>query len=94
MENLQVTDLPQIAQILDAVLMPLIGGTSLLFAKFSSGEAARRAERYFFAILVVITGITLRTVIQCDEIWLLHTTTLGTIIVASLVIPSQDAVTV
>lgn len=89
-----MTDLPQIAQILDAVLMPLIGGTSLLLAKFSSGEAARRAERYFLTILVIITCITLRTVINCDEIWLVHTTTLGMIIVAALAVPSQETVAV
>ncbi len=87
-------DLPQIAQILDAITLPLIGGISLLLAKFCMGDAARLAERHFFAILVVITGVTLRTVIYCDEIWLLHTTTLGTLIVGALVIPSQESVTV
>jgi len=87
-----MTDLSQITQVMDAVLLPLIGGCSLMLAKFSSGESARRAERTFLTVLVVISGFTLRTVIRCDEIWLLHTTTLAIIIIGALVIPSQEAV--
>lgn len=87
-----MTDLPQISQIMDAMLMPLLGGCSLMLAKVSRGESARWAERSFLAVLVLITGITLRTVIRCDEIWLLHTTTLGIIIVSALTIPGQDHV--
>lgn len=84
-------DLPQITEIMDAIILPLIGGIALLFAKFSQGESRRWAERQFFVTLVVITLVTLRTVIHCDEFWLVHTATLGSIIVASLVIPSVDA---
>jgi hypothetical protein len=87
-----VLDLPHTAQILDAITLPLIGGISLMLAKFSVGDTARILERHFLAILVVITGVTLRTVITCDQIWLLHTTTLGTLIVGALVIPSQESV--
>ena len=83
-------DLSQITEIMDAIIMPLIGGIALLLAKFTQGDAARRAERQFFGVLVVITIVTLRTVITCDEVWLVHTTTLGTLIVGSLVIPSLD----
>ncbi len=82
-------DLSHITQILDAVMLPLIGGTSLLLAKFSIGEAARLAERHFFATLVVITCVTLRTVIACDEVWLVHTTTLATMIIGAFVVPGQ-----
>ena len=84
-------DPSHIAQIADTLLVPLIGGIALLTAKLSVGEAARRAERNFFAVLIVITAITLRTVITCDEIWLVHTTTLALMIIGSLVIPSQDS---
>ena len=84
-------DPSHIAQVADTLLMPLIGGIALLTAKLSVGEAARTAERNFFAALIVITAITLRTVITCDEIWLVHTTTLALMIVGSLVIPSQDS---
>ena len=84
-------DPSQIAQIADTVFLPLIGSIALLTAKLSIGEAARKAERNFFAVLIVMTAITLRTVITCDEIWLVHTTTLSLMIVGSLMIPSQDA---
>jgi len=89
----QVPDLPQITQIVNAISLPLIGGLSLLLAKLSIGDAARLAERHFFVTLVVITGVTIRTVIHCDEIWLVHTMTLAMMIIGALVIPSQEAVT-
>ena len=91
MEFLLLMDLPQITEIVDAIIMPFIGGLAILFAKLSQGDAARWAERQFFAVLVVITLVTLRTVILCDEVWLIHTSTLGTLIVGALVIPSPDA---
>ena len=84
-------ELSQITELVDAIILPLIGLTVLLVAKFRIGDAARSAERQFLGILVVMTLVTMRTVIICDESWLLHTSTLGTLIVASLVIPSQEA---
>ncbi len=84
-------DLPQITAIMDAVLLPLMGSITLMFAKLTSGEAARWAERQFFAALLVITVATIRTVILCDECWLLHTATLGTIIIAALVVPGSES---
>ena len=84
-------DLPQITEIVDAIIMPMIGGLALLLAKLSQGDAARWAERQFFAVLVVITLVTLRTVIKFDEVWLIHTTTLGSLIVGALVIPGHDS---
>ena len=83
-------DLSQITLFLNAIILPLIGGMTLMYAKFSQGEGARWAERQFFGVLVVITIVTLRTVITCDEVWLVHTTTLGTLIVSALVIPGQS----
>ena len=83
-------DLPQFTEIIDAIVMPLIGAIALLLAKLSQGDAARWAERQFFAALVVITLVTLRTVIVCNEFWLVHTATLGTLIVGALVIPGHS----
>ena len=83
-------DLSQITEFTDAIILPLIAGIALILAKFTQGDAARWAERHFFGVLVVFTLVTLRTVINCDEVWLVHTTTLGTLIIAALVIPSQD----
>lgn len=85
-----MSDLPQIAEFIEAIVLPLIGGFMLLLAKFSEGDAARRAERQFFAVLLVFTLLTLRTVIMCHDYWLVHTATLATMIVGALVIPSQE----
>ncbi|WP_145177786.1 hypothetical protein [Rubripirellula lacrimiformis] len=76
---------------MDAILLPLMGSVALVFAKMTQGEAARWAEKQFFAALVVITIVTVRTVIMCDETWLLHTATLATMIVGALVVPGYDS---
>ena len=83
--------LTQIVLMLDAIIMPLIGCGALLMSKVSRGEMARWAERQFFATLVVITLVTLRTVIHCDDVWLVHTMTLSAMIVGALLIPNQDS---
>ncbi len=88
-EFLLVFDLSQLTSFVDAIIFPLIGGLALMFAKLSHGEAARWAEKQFFAVLLVITVVTLRTVITCHEIWLVHTSTLGVMIIGSLLIPGQ-----
>jgi hypothetical protein len=88
-EFLLVLDLAQITSLLDAIIFPLIGSIALMYAKLSRGVAARRAEKQFFAILVVLTVVTLRTVITCHEIWIVHTMSLGGLIVCSLLIPGQ-----
>jgi hypothetical protein len=91
MEFLKLFDLSQITELMDAIVLPFIGGIALLLSKFREGDAARWHERQFFAVLVVIIIVTLRTVIYCDEVWFVHTTTLGALIIASLMIPSQGA---
>ncbi len=48
-------DLPQITEIMDAIILPFIGGLALLVAKLSHGESKRWAERQFFVVLVAIT---------------------------------------
>lgn len=90
LENHCVFDLAQTTDFIEAILLPLIGCCTLFHAKFGCGEAARSAERRFLALLIVLTLVTLRTVIACDEAWLVHTTALGTLIIASLMIPGQQ----
>lgn len=90
MEFPQVFDLSQITSFIDAIMMPLIGGLALVLAKVSQGDRARWAEKQFFAVLLVITVVTLRTVITCHEIWLVHTATLGTLIICSMLIPGHQ----
>ena len=84
-------DLTHIAGMLDAIILPIIGGGSLLLSKISRGEAARHWERQFLLTLVVITVVTLRTVAHGDVTWLIHTLTLAGMIVGSLLVPKSDA---
>jgi hypothetical protein len=86
-----VLDLSQITEFADAIILPLIGALALLLAKFRVGDAARMHERQFLAVLVVISIVTLRTVIYCEEVWLIHTASLGSLIIAAMMIPGQDA---
>lgn len=86
-----MSDLPQITLIMDALFLPAMGLIALMFAKLSTGDLARRAEKNFYVILVVVTLITLRTVILCEEVWLIHTLTLATMIVGALWVPGQDS---
>lgn len=86
-----VFDLLQLAGFLNALICPMIGGSFLLISKLAEGEPARRAERRFLAALVVVTIMTVRTVIACDDAWLLYAVTLSIMIVGALLIPDQDA---
>ena len=78
-------------QMMDAILMPMIGCGALLMSKLSQGDMARWAERQFLATLVVITLVTMRTVIHCDDLWLVHTMTLAAMIVGALLIPNLES---
>jgi hypothetical protein len=89
-----VFDLSQLTSLFDAIIFPLVAGLALLLAKLSHGDAARWAERQFFAILLVITLVTLRSVITCHEFWLVHTMSLGSLIICSLMIPGQRDTTI
>lgn len=75
----------------DAIVLPLLGLMSLVWSKVSQGDVARFAENQFLLSLIVITIVTLRTVINCDDVWLVHTLTLSAMIVGSLAIPNRDA---
>ena len=86
-----VLDLLKFAPLANAFAFPLLGGIFLLMSKLAAGEAARRAERRFLAALVLLTMVTVRTVMACDEAWLVHTATLSLLIVGALLIPSQES---
>lgn len=85
-----MSDLFYFTGLLNVLILPILAGTSLVLAKLCQGEAARQAERWFLATLVMMTISTIRTVANSDEVWLVHTATLATMIVGSLVIPSQQ----
>ena len=76
--------------LLSTMVLPIAGGTTLVWAKLARGESLPRAQRRFFACLLVITIVTLRTVIHCDDAWLFHMGTLALMIVGALVIPGQE----
>jgi len=80
-----------VASAVSALGLPLIAIVALLLAKLSTGVAARKAERRFLAILVLMTLVTTHTVMTQNAAWLIHTTTLGMMIVGSLWIPGQSA---
>lgn len=84
-------DLLKFATVVNALVLPAIGLSLLLMSKLAVGVAARRAERRFLAALLVMTIVTLRTVITCDDLWLVHTATLSMLIVGALLVPNQDA---
>ena len=83
-------DLPECVGILDAVVLPLLGIWALIWSKICCGAEARRAERQFLLTLVVITIVTSRTVIYCDDVWLIHTLTLACMIVGALALPGNN----
>lgn len=82
-------DLSNFLPLVDAIALPLIGLWALLAIKLSIGDALRRAERRFLFALVFITIITLRTVAYLDDAWLIHTTTLASMVMGAFVMPSR-----
>ncbi|TWU32806.1 hypothetical protein [Novipirellula artificiosorum] len=87
-----MTDLLQLLRIVDAIILPMVAMSVLFLSKVSYGCWAKWAERQFFTVLAVMTLATLRTVIHCDDAWLIHTATLGFMIVAALYVPAQTGV--
>ncbi|SMP75298.1 hypothetical protein SAMN06265222_1196 [Neorhodopirellula lusitana] len=70
--------------------LPMLAMLALLVAKLSTGTAARRAERRFLALLIVMSLVTAHTVMTQNAAWLIHTTTLSLMVVCSLWIPGQS----
>lgn len=75
------------------LFLPAIGLYALLSARLASGESLAIAQRRFFVCLIVTTIVTLRTVIACDDAWLIHTGTLAVMIVGALAIPGHHEAT-
>ena len=88
---MHLSELPYLISVVNLFILPLLGFLALMVSKLSRPELARTAERHFLAALVVMTLITLRTVIRCDDAWLSHTATLAVMIVGALSIPGQRA---
>jgi len=86
----RVPDLMLLSTLISTMLLPIAGGSTLLMAKLAHGESAPVAHRRFFVCLVVTTIVTLRTVVSCDDAWLIHTVTLASLIVGALAIPDHQ----
>ena len=83
-------DLSQVVDLMDAIILPIIGVGALLLSKVCQGDVARHWERQFLFCLIVLTIVTLHTVIHCDDTWLIRTMTLGGMIIAPLMVPGQE----
>jgi hypothetical protein len=80
--------------VLECVLLPMIGLVSLILVHTCDEKTRVFAERQFLATLIFVTFMTLRTVISLEPTWLIHTGTLGTMVIAALVTPAQYSETV
>jgi hypothetical protein len=83
-------ELPLLFAFIDALSMPVLGLWALLSTKLSVGPALRRAEKRFFIALVIISLVTLRTVMSLDDVWLIHTTTLASMVLGVFLVPSRE----
>jgi hypothetical protein len=69
-----------------AWFFPIASLVGLWLCRLSPDEFLRVwSERVFFAMLLLLSGITLRTVVANDQAWLLHTTSLGIMIVGAVI---------
>ena len=84
-----MSDLFQTLRIVDAIILPLLALGILFLSKVSDGDLARWAERQFYIALLVMTFVTMRTVALSGDAWLVHTGTLGIMIIGSLVVRTQ-----
>ncbi|MEM6689581.1 MAG: hypothetical protein AAF664_09150 [Planctomycetota bacterium] len=69
--------------------IPMIGIGSLISAKLATTDSMIKAHGQFYAVLVAVIALTARTVYHCEPAWLLHTLTLGCMVVGALAIPGQ-----
>jgi hypothetical protein len=71
--------------------IPIIAVIGLWIARLANNDDMRsHAERLFFVAFVIVAGGTLRTMVADDPCWLIHTTSLGVMIVGA-VIPATEA---
>lgn len=83
-------DLIQLFAFVDALALPAIGIWALLGTKLSVGDSLRRAEKRFLVTLIIISLVTLRTVAIHDDVWLIHTLTLASMVLGVFTVPSRE----
>ncbi|MDZ4852993.1 MAG: hypothetical protein SGI77_27210 [Pirellulaceae bacterium] len=75
-----------IEQIADCFVwfIPISAAIGLWLARLSSNQLWRLwTQRAFFALLLLVAGGTLRTVMVDDPSWLLHTLSLGVMVIGA-----------
>ena len=66
-------------------IVPAIALSGLWVAKSIEDKRVQRlGERVFFAALMLVAGATLRTMIANDSCWLLHTASMGVMILGAI----------
>lgn len=88
----KMPDLFHLPYFASPILLPIIAVWTLVHLKLAVGEEMRSAERRYFVALIVMTVITLRTVVLCDECWFVHTATTAGMILGALLMPSRSEV--
>lgn len=75
------------------ILVPLLAcwAVASLYS-LKSGTSCNITECAFFLSLLLIAGFTVRTVVADDGCWLIHTTSLGAMIIAGVLRRPGDAV--
>lgn len=80
---------PRGLAVMGVFMVPVMGAFALISAKLAQGDAIPKAQRRFLTCLVVVTLLTVRTVMHCDECWLIHMMTLAGMVVGAMALPDQ-----
>lgn len=83
---------PQGLTVMGVFIVPVIGAFALFSAKLAQGDSIPKAQRRFLTCLVAVTLLTVRTVMYCDECWLIHMLTLAGMVVGAMALPDQESV--
>ena len=73
-------------------LVPFIAFASLWVARLGRDERIQRnVERVYFASMLIVAAITLRTILADDGCWILHTGSLGFMVLAAAMPKPESA---
>ncbi len=74
-----------IEQIADSFVwfIPIAAAVGLISIRWLHHQSRTWAERLFFAALLIVAGGTLRTIVVDDPSWLLHTFSLGLMVIGA-----------
>ena len=75
-------------QTVEAAAVPLIAFTSLLAMGFAPTSMQTQVRCQYYAVLAFLWTVTLWTILDCGDCWLLHSATLGVYIVVGLWLPT------